>query len=228
MAVERAAKAVADGPVISRRRERMRQILVEAAMRLFARQGVDATTIDEIVETAGVAKGTFYNYFTDRTEIAREVARTIRSEINDAVEELNEGIEDPAERISRGVRLYMAMVVHDPVKARMLARIYNGGIDMHRGLNQHLLGDIDEGLATGRIHAPGRETVLHFVLGVATAALAALIYEGAPEEVARGKGYAQDMTLLLLQGFGLQPAEIDDILRRPFEVSHLSIFRGAQ
>ena len=225
MAGERLVKTETDGPVISRRRERMRQILVEAAMRLFARQGVDATTIDEIVETAGVAKGTFYNYFTDRTEIAREVARTIRAEINDAVEELNQGIEDPAERISRGVRLYMAMVVLEPVKAQMLARIYDGGIDMHRGLNQHLLGDIDDGLAKGRIAAPDRETVLHFVLGVATAALAALIHEGAPEEVARGEGYAGKMTVMLLQGFGLSRAEIDGILKRPFEVSHLSVFR---
>ena len=211
--------------MISRRRERMRQILVEAAMRLFARQGVDATTIDEIVETAGVAKGTFYNYFTDRTEIAREVARTIRAEINDAVEELNQGIEDPAERISRGVRLYMAMVVLDPVKAQMLSRIYDGGIDMHRGLNQHLLGDIDDGLRKGRISAPDRETVLHFVLGVATAALAALIHEGAPEEVAEGKGYARNMTVMLLQGFGLPPAEIDDVVNRPIDVSRLSVFR---
>ena len=226
MAGERAAKPIADGPVISRRRERMRQILVEAAMRLFARQGVDATTIDEIVETAGVAKGTFYNYFTDRTEIAREVARTIRSEINDAVEELNQGIEDPAERISRGVRLYMTMVVRDPVKAQMLARIYDGGIDMHRGLNQHLLGDIDDGLAKGRIVAPDREAVLHFVLGVATAALSALIHGGAAEEVARGEGYARNMTVMLLQGFGLSPSAIDDVLARPFDVSHLAVFRA--
>lgn len=225
MAGERLVKAETGGPVISRRRERMRQILVEAAMRLFARQGVDATTIDEIVETAGVAKGTFYNYFTDRVEIAREVARTIRAEINDAVEELNQGIEDPAERISRGVRLYMAMTVLEPVKAQMLARIYDGGIDVHRGLNQHLLGDIDDGLAKKRIAAPDRETVLHFVLGVATAALAALIHGGAPAEVVQGEGYARSMTVMLLQGFGLSPAEIDNVLKRPFDVSHLSVFR---
>src|SRR3546814_9667297 len=68
-----------------------------AAMQLFARQGVDATTIDEIVDLAGVAKGTFYNYFTDRAEIARAVASDIRHELNAAVEELNRGIDDPAE-----------------------------------------------------------------------------------------------------------------------------------
>ena len=41
----------------SLRRERMRAILVEASLKLFAKQGVDATTIDEIVNVAGVAKG---------------------------------------------------------------------------------------------------------------------------------------------------------------------------
>jgi hypothetical protein len=119
------------------------------------------------------------------------------------------------------------MTVLDPVKAQMLSRIYDGGIDMHRGLNQHLLGDIDDGLAKGRIAAADRETVLHFVLGVATAGLAALIHGGAPEEVARGEGYARNMAVMLLQGFGLSPAEIDNVLTRPFDVSRLSVFRKA-
>ena len=68
------ADAEASSSAGSLRRARMRLALVEAAMRLFAKQGIDATTIDEIVDLAGVAKGTFYNYFTDRSDIARAVA----------------------------------------------------------------------------------------------------------------------------------------------------------
>ncbi|HEX7775392.1 MAG TPA: helix-turn-helix domain-containing protein, partial [Parvibaculum sp.] len=85
MAVKAATVARADDAV-SRRRERTRLILVEAATQLFARQGVDATTIDEIVDLAGVAKGTFYNYFTDRQDIASSVAATVRHQMNAAVE----------------------------------------------------------------------------------------------------------------------------------------------
>ena len=40
-----------------------------AAERLFLAQGVEATTINEIVEAAQVAKGTFYHYFTSKNDM---------------------------------------------------------------------------------------------------------------------------------------------------------------
>ena len=44
----------------STRREATRQKLYEAAVTLIAEQGFSATTVDEIAERAGVAKGTVY------------------------------------------------------------------------------------------------------------------------------------------------------------------------
>lgn len=43
--------------------------LMAAAEALFVRQGVQATTIDEIVARADVAKGTFYHYFASKAEV---------------------------------------------------------------------------------------------------------------------------------------------------------------
>lgn len=43
--------------------------LMEAAQALFIQKGVEATTISEIVERAGVAKGTFYHYFTSKNDM---------------------------------------------------------------------------------------------------------------------------------------------------------------
>lgn len=207
----------------SRRRERMRLLLVEAATRLFARQGVDATTIDEIVDLAGVAKGTFYNYFTDRADIARAVASVIRHQLNAAVEEINRGIDDPAERVSRGARLFMALVVRDPVHARMLARIYNGGIEAAGGANQHLIGDLKQGIESGRMRVPSLDAALHVVIGITTAAMRHLLDTDAGEEIARGEGYARDMTVALLQALGLKAAEIERILKRPFSIDGVTL-----
>lgn len=206
----------------SPRRERMRFVLIEAATRLFAKKGVDATTIDEIVDLAGVAKGTFYNYFTDRADIARAVASGIRHQLNAAVGEINSGIDDPAERIARGCRLFMALVVRDPVHARMLARIHGGGVKT-AGANMHLFGDIEDGIAQGRIRVPGAEAALHLVVGVATAAMRHLLDEGAGEEIARGEGYARDITVMLLQGLGLKPADIDHIVNKPFSIEGVTL-----
>ena len=39
--------------------------LLNTAFELFTSQGLTKTTINDIVNKAGVAKGTFYLYFTD-------------------------------------------------------------------------------------------------------------------------------------------------------------------
>ena len=211
----------------SQRRARMRLALVEAAMRLFAKQGIDATTIDEIVDLAGVAKGTFYNYFTDRSDIARAVAASVRIEMNRAVEELNVGIEDPAERVSRGVRLFLALAAFNPVRARMLSRMYDGGVDITSFGNEHLLGDITEGVEQGAINVPSIEVALHLVVSIGTVGMRHLLLNGAGEDIKHGQGYARQLITVLLQGLGVAPTEIERIVNAPFNVDHLTIWKSS-
>lgn len=206
----------------SLRRERMRAVLVEASLKLFARQGVDATTIDEIVTVAGVAKGTFYNYFNDRAEVARAVGSAIRHDLDAAVTQLNEGIDDPAERIARGVRLFMANVVSNRDKAAMLSRLYDGGLAVDSAGNVPLLDDIRAGIAQGRIRVPGEQVALHFVVGIGTVAMRHLLDAGAGPEILRGEGYAHDIALMLLRGLGVAEEDVRNILSRPFDATGFS------
>lgn len=46
-----------------RKKEETKERIAEVALQLFRRQGVDATTIEDICAKADVAKGTFFNYF---------------------------------------------------------------------------------------------------------------------------------------------------------------------
>jgi AcrR family transcriptional regulator len=64
---------VADGR--SRRREDTRQRLFEAAVALIAEQGFSATTVDDIAEHAGVAKGTVYYNFPSKTALFEDLLR---------------------------------------------------------------------------------------------------------------------------------------------------------
>jgi AcrR family transcriptional regulator len=62
-------------PLRSGRREQAklerRERIYEAALSLFRTQGYDATTVDEITRHAGVAKGTFFNYFPTKDAVLR-------------------------------------------------------------------------------------------------------------------------------------------------------------
>lgn len=75
----------------STRRQATRQKLYEAAVTLIAEQGFSATTVDEIAERAGVAKGTVYYNFKSKTELFEELLRhgvgLLTASLQDAADE---------------------------------------------------------------------------------------------------------------------------------------------
>lgn len=51
------------------KRQRTRQALIRAAMRLFEEKGYEQTTVAEIAAAAEVSTKTFFNYFTSKDEV---------------------------------------------------------------------------------------------------------------------------------------------------------------
>jgi len=60
--------------------------LMAAAEKLFLANGVDATTINAIVEEAQVAKGTFYHYFSAKTDMLAALAQRYTQQYLEALE----------------------------------------------------------------------------------------------------------------------------------------------
>ncbi|MFG3255875.1 TetR/AcrR family transcriptional regulator [Streptomyces sp. NPDC048172] len=58
-----------------RSRSATKQKLFQAAVTLIAEQGFSSTTVEEIAERAGVAKGTVYYNFASKTELFEELLR---------------------------------------------------------------------------------------------------------------------------------------------------------
>ena len=63
------------------KRERTRIALIEAAIDVLADKGLEGTSIDDLMRVAGMARGTFYNYFQTREEVAEAVSDHIREQI---------------------------------------------------------------------------------------------------------------------------------------------------
>lgn len=55
--------------------------ILEAARRVFARSGYNDTTVDQIAEVAGVAKGTVYLYFPSKGDLFRAALRSGLNEL---------------------------------------------------------------------------------------------------------------------------------------------------
>ena len=58
----------------------------EATMRVIARKGMSAATMQEIAEEAGVAKGTIYLYFRDREELVEKTFETAMVQLMDEID----------------------------------------------------------------------------------------------------------------------------------------------
>src|ERR1700744_2682088 len=65
-----------------------RQIILEAARKVFAEAGYGATTVRDIIRATPLASGTFYNYFQSKEEVYQairdETALIIRPKLREA------------------------------------------------------------------------------------------------------------------------------------------------
>ena len=66
------------------------QSIRDAAIRVIARKGMAAATMQEIADEAGVAKGTIYLYFRDRDDL---VEKTFENAMNDLHKRVDEALE---------------------------------------------------------------------------------------------------------------------------------------
>ena len=73
--------------------------IAKHAMALFAKAGFENTPIREITSQAGMGKGTFYDYFTDKTDILNEIVRIIFTEWMEFMISKISRIDDPLEQL---------------------------------------------------------------------------------------------------------------------------------
>lgn len=58
-----------------------KQKITNAAYKLFINKGYNSSSIQDILDEAGVSKGTFYNYFSSKTECLIAIMESVGSEI---------------------------------------------------------------------------------------------------------------------------------------------------
>jgi TetR/AcrR family transcriptional regulator, fatty acid metabolism regulator protein len=101
-------RARADGEV-----DKRRQIL-DAAVRVFARQGFHATRVSDIADEAGVAYGLVYHYFSSKEQVMNELFSERWSLLLSAIEEADAGTAPPREKLAGVAAFIIDSYRHDP------------------------------------------------------------------------------------------------------------------
>src|SRR5688572_10752233 len=73
-----------------------RRIILDAAIRVFARQGFHACRVSDVADEAGVAYGLVYHYFDSKEEILNTLFRERWQLMLDAIVEIDKGSSAPA------------------------------------------------------------------------------------------------------------------------------------
>jgi len=76
--------------------------LADAAWELFSEKGYEGTTVNAIIDRVGVAKGTFYHYFSSKEEILDAAVERKTTEVMDGIRPIVEDERLPAlEKLNR-------------------------------------------------------------------------------------------------------------------------------
>jgi AcrR family transcriptional regulator len=193
----------------ARRREATRSKLIEAAKTLFARQGVDATRIQEITEEADVGFGSFYNHFESKEAIAEAVLVETVAAQGAEIDALTSQLEDPAEIISAAHRTFVRRARTDPDWAWLLVRLNVSHNIMLTALEPYARRDLRKAISAGRLNVPNEQIALLGAAGALLAVMRAVLDGHAPKQA--DIHHAQGV----LRMYGLAPEEAAKIARRP-------------
>lgn len=98
--------------------EDRRAQLIVAARKVFTQHGYHAAGISDIIKSAGVARGTFYNYFESKRAIFQAILEEMVGEVFSAVEPIDVG--RPLAPQMRSMLVAIVDAVTDPGVVRLL------------------------------------------------------------------------------------------------------------
>lgn len=202
----------ARGVVNVNRNLTVREKLIAAARTVMGRDGVETSSIPTIVDEAGVGRGSFYNHFGSKEELARAVLedqmRVLQLEI-DAMAKLSDDVPRSA---SYGIRRCVEMAANDPVWGWFFVHASPVVGDFTRFLDDTAAQGHYRGMAQGSLKINDPEATMALLQAGVTTLLASLL-KGTLNEA---RAYAAIENLLRLMGVDQDLAR--EITGEPTEV----------
>jgi TetR/AcrR family transcriptional regulator, fatty acid metabolism regulator protein len=133
--------------------EDKRRLIVNAAVRVFARKGYHASRVSDIAEEAGVAHGLLYHYFRSKEELLETIFHETWGDVLGAVRIVEQSDESAHDQLAGMAKILLRAWRRDPDLVRVLVREVTRSSHLQRRVDE-----IDEAFAgLERIIARGQE-----------------------------------------------------------------------
>jgi AcrR family transcriptional regulator len=191
------------------RRSRTRQLLMTSAARLIASRGADGLTIDDFIKEAGMARGTFYNYYTSREELIEALWQHVGKTPFRMINKIIANNPDPAQRLVGGFQMMLRRAHEDHIWGWLVFRLTATASDLASDLRSFPLVDIRAGLKSGRFAGIDEDAACDYFMGVEMMALKAVIV------AERSHDYAAQCGKAILKGLGLSDNDAHAVVSQP-------------
>lgn len=180
----------------------MRDRLLDAGLLCAASKGPAQVTIDDVIQTAGVARGTFYKYFDTPEALIRELGQSVSDALIAAMHPMVVALNDPAAGIAAGIRVSVGLVAHYPLIGAFLVRAgWPSGIGTERLFVAQVSRNLGLGIASGRFQQMYPEVATSLVAGATIGAMQAVL-TGRTEP-----DFPAQVAASVLRGLGIADAE---------------------
>lgn len=189
------------------RREKTRQKLIAAAARVIATSGDKNATIDDFIQAAGVARGTFYNYFPTREDLLDALWTQVGKDPFLEIRQACATLDDPAERLIAQAYLILKRSGEDQVWGWLVFALSGNAETVNADLRAYPAPDLEAGLAEGRLHYDNLDSARDLVVGTVRAGMKTQL---------SGRGsceYAVAICRMILLALAVRPAEVDRIMK---------------
>jgi TetR/AcrR family fatty acid metabolism transcriptional regulator len=157
-----------------------RRLILDAAVRVFARKGYHTSRVGDIAEEAGVAHGLLYHYFSSKEELLETVFRETWSELLEAFGRVAESDQPAREQLRQVAAILLRSWRRDPDLVRVLVREVGRSQTLPDRVDEigAVFRAIEEIVERGQASGELRDDV--------APALASWIFYGAIEEILTG------------------------------------------
>lgn len=153
------------------RRARTRAELIRAARTLYAARTFDSVTVDDVVNAAELAKGTFYVHFDDLDDLQSVLGDELAREFDELLQPRRLSLDDPIERIAAGCGAFINQALQDPIWGALIVRAASAIPDFARAARGRLSEDIRRAAASGLLHDVVPEIAFEFAIGITVRAM---------------------------------------------------------
>jgi TetR/AcrR family fatty acid metabolism transcriptional regulator len=160
--------------------EDKRRLILDAAIRVFARKGYHTCRVGDIAEEAGVAHGLLYHYFRSKEELLETIFRETWRDVLDAVRSVEETDETARERLAGIAKILLRSWRRDPDLVRVLVREVTRSSHLQQRIDEidAAFSELELIIATGQEEGEFRADL--------DPRMAAYVFYGALEEILTG------------------------------------------